>query len=144
MIFFDVTKTGAARHRSGLTRVSARLRQELGARAQPATWDSRARELKTNSSSRLSPDDWFVTTELFSEEERPGFSVFVESGVCRTVALFHDAIPLKHPHITWPQSVARHPAYMKLLARFTRVWAVSQASADELQGFWHWAGIEQP
>ena len=26
MIFFDTTKTGDARHRSGLTRVSARLR----------------------------------------------------------------------------------------------------------------------
>jgi glycosyltransferase involved in cell wall biosynthesis len=144
MIFFDVTKTGAASHRSGLTRVSARLRQELGARAQPVTWDSRARELKTESSTRLGAGDWFLTTELFSEEERPGFAQFLDSRVCRTAALFHDAIPLKHPHITWPQSVARHPAYMKLLARFTRVWAVSQASAHELQGFWRWIGIEAP
>src|SRR4051812_46432848 len=106
MIFFDVTKTGGASHRSGLTRVSARLRQELGTRAQSATWNSGACELKIDSSHRPGRDDWFLTTELFSEEERPGFAPFLDSGVCRTAALFHDAIPLKHPHITWPQSVA--------------------------------------
>jgi glycosyltransferase involved in cell wall biosynthesis len=59
-------------------------------------------------------------------------------------AIFHDAIPLKHPHITWPQSVARHPSYLKLLASFDRVWAVSQASCDDLLGFWRWQGIERP
>jgi hypothetical protein len=114
MIFFDVTKTGAARHRSGLTRVSTRLREELGARVTEIAWPARNLER-----ARPKPDDWFLTTELFSEEERPGFSAFIASRRCRTAALFHDAIPLKHPHITWPQSVARHPGYMKLLARFS-------------------------
>jgi glycosyltransferase involved in cell wall biosynthesis len=55
--------------------------------------------------------------------------------------VFHDAIPLKFPHITWPQSVARHPGYMKLLATFDRVFAVSAASKAELEGFWRWQGL---
>src|SRR6185503_18499856 len=76
--------------------------------------------------------------------ERPGLAAFLDARACRTAAIFHDAIPLRHPHITWPQSVARHPGYMKLLARFDRIWAVSQASANELTGFWHWQGIERP
>ncbi|MEO6876277.1 MAG: glycosyltransferase, partial [Opitutaceae bacterium] len=56
-------------------------------------------------------------------------------------AVFHDAIPLKFPQITWPQSVARHPGYMKMLARFDHVWAVSEASRAELTGFWQWQGL---
>jgi glycosyltransferase involved in cell wall biosynthesis len=135
MIFFDTTKTGAAGHRSGLTRVSARLRDELAARATAVAWDEAAR--------RAQRADWFLTTELFSEEERPGFTAFLAARPCRLAAVFHDAIPLKHPHLTWPQSVARHPGYMKLLAQFDRVWAVSAASRDELLGYWRWLGLER-
>ena len=117
MIYFDVTKAGTAGHRSGLMRVSARLADGLGTAATEVRWPAWKRAVK--------PDDWFFTGELFSEEERPGFSDFLAARPCRLAAIFHDAIPLKHPHITWPQSVARHPGYMKLLARFDRVWAVS-------------------
>jgi glycosyltransferase involved in cell wall biosynthesis len=136
MIFFDVTKTAAAGHRSGLTRVSARLQAGLGSACTPVRWPSWDRRVRRG--------DWFLTSELFSDEERPGIGAFLASRACRLAAVFHDAIPLKHPHITWPQSVARHPGYMKLLARFDRVWAVSHASADELTGFWRWQRIARP
>jgi glycosyltransferase involved in cell wall biosynthesis len=59
-------------------------------------------------------------------------------------AIYHDAIPIKFPDITWPRSVERHPSYMKLLAQFDRVWAVSSASRDELLGFWKWQGVTMP
>ena len=135
MIYLDTTKTGSGtRHRSGLMRVTTRLREEL-TDAQPLAWPE-VRE-------RVRSDDWFVTAELFSEDERPGFGSFLAARVCRTAAIFHDAIPLKWPQITWPRSVARHPGYMKMLAQFDRVFAVSQASADELRGFWRWQGLEQ-
>ncbi|MBI5690900.1 MAG: glycosyltransferase [Verrucomicrobia bacterium] len=136
MIHFDVTKAAGARHRSGLTRVSARLLDHLGAAARPIRWDPRRRGFADGVSPE--PADWFLTAELFSEEERPGFSAFLASRSCRTAAIFHDAIPLRLPHVTWPQSVARHPAYLKLLARCDRVWAVSAASRDELLGIWRW------
>src|SRR5437016_3466757 len=135
MIFFDATKTGAAGHRSGLTRVSRRLREELGDRATEVRWPALP--------PAMGPGDWFLTTELFSEEERPGISAWLEKPVVRRAAVFHDAIPLKFPHITWPQSVARHPGYMKLLARFDRIWAVSAASRRELVDFWRWQGVEK-
>jgi glycosyltransferase involved in cell wall biosynthesis len=133
MIFFDVTKAGGAAHRSGLTRVSARLAAGLGTAAMPVSWPAWDRG--------VGPGDWFLTAELFSEEERPGWTEFIRSRRCRTAAIFHDAIPLKFPRITWPQSVARHPGYLKLLAAFDRVWAVSAASRDELIGFWKWQGL---
>ena len=135
MIYFDVTKAGSAGHRSGLMRVSARLAEGLGTSATEVSWSSWNRAVK--------PDDWFLTAELFSEEERPGFTEFLCAKRCRLAAIFHDAIPLKHPHITWPQSVARHPGYLKLLSRFDRVWAVSAASRDELVGFWRWQGVQK-
>lgn len=145
MIYFDITKTGTAGHRSGLTRVSSRLRDGLGGAATEVSW--REGRLRSNGKKAepvtLGAGDWFFTSELFSEEERPGFSAFLETHGARCAVVFHDAIPLKHPHITWPRSVARHPAYMKLLARFGRVWAVSQESKDELLGFWRWLGLER-
>jgi len=135
MIFFDVTKSGGSGHRSGLMRVSARLAEELGSAATPVRWPSWDRQMRA--------EDWFLTAELFSEDERPGLTEFLAKRAGRTAAIFHDAIPLKLPHITWPQSVARHPGYMKLLASFDRVWAVSAASRDELTGFWRWQGLEK-
>ena len=143
MIFFDTTKTGRRRRRSGLDRVSARLRESLGAAAQEVVWDEGVRDVRTWNPVSLRHEDVFLTSELFSEPERPGFSAFVASRPCRLAAIFHDAIPLRHPHITWPQSVARHPAYLKLLAGFDRVWAVSEASQSDLLGFWSWQGIEK-
>ena len=134
MIYFDITKSGSVRHRSGLARMSERLRQELGAQAQAASW--------TEVKGKARPEDWFVTTELFSEAERPGFAAFLKSPPCHTAAVFADAIPLKFPHITWPKSVARHPTYLKMLASFERVWAISRASREELVEYWKWLGLE--
>jgi glycosyltransferase involved in cell wall biosynthesis len=136
MIFLDVTKASAARHRSGLMRVGSRLEQNFGLSGAAVVWPQWDRAVKRG--------DWFLTPELFSESERPGFNAFLEARPCRFAAIFHDAIPLKLPHITWPQSVARHPEYMKRLARFDHVWAVSEASRRELLDFWRWQGIENP
>jgi len=113
--------------------VSGRLAAELGPAAAPVRWDKWDRAMR--------PEDWLLTGELFSEEERPGFREFLRTAPGRKAAIFHDAIPLKLPHITWPHSVARHPGYLKLLASFDRIWAVSQASREELLGFWRWLGL---
>jgi len=145
MIYYDVTKTGPARHQSGLMRLSGRLREELGASAQPVRWDQGRRAWRDASDRRpleFTPGDWLLTTELFSEPERPGFWEFLHRRPCRLAAVFCDAIPLQHPHITWPQSVARHPEYLKMLAAFDRVWAISAASRDALAGFWRWQQAE--
>jgi glycosyltransferase involved in cell wall biosynthesis len=143
MIHFDTTKSGRAGHASGLNRVSARLRDELGASATPVAWHPGRREWRvvaTNAPVAWRADDWLLTGELFNEAERPGFTDFLAARRCRTAAIYYDAIPVKLPHITWPQSVARHPAYLDLLAEFDRVLAISEASAAELQDFWRWQG----
>jgi len=143
MIYFDVTKMHAARQKSGLTRVSSRLLAEMRDAVVPVAWrkgrfetvEAKARIVTFHAS------DWLLTVELFSGAERPGFREFIARPPCRLAAVFPDAIPLTHPHITWPHSVQRHPDYMKLLAGFDRVWGISRAVERDLTGFWAWQGV---
>ncbi len=144
MIYFDTTKAARSGHHSGIQRVSARLRAELaplaGDRIVTVVWNREARGWCRPDASPVAPaaGDWVFTPELFSEEERPGFSAWIAQPGCRTAAVYYDAIPLKCPHTTWPHSVARHPGYMKLLAGFERVLAISEASRHELESYWAW------
>lgn len=135
MIWIDATKTGPAGHPSGIGRVSTRLREELGAHATACTWSDIRR-----GRARPGPADWYLTAEVFAPVERPGFADFVARRPCRIAAIFHDAIPLKRPDTTWPNSVARHAAYLTHLAQLDHVFAVSAASREELAGFWRWQG----
>lgn len=135
MIYFDQTSAGRSRHQSGLMRVSARLADAMGTNVVHVRWPEWNR--------RPAPEDWYFTPELFSEAERPGITDFLRSHACRSAAVFHDAIPLRFPHITWPKSVARHPGYLKLLADFDRIWAVSAESKRELLEYWRWLGLQR-
>jgi glycosyltransferase involved in cell wall biosynthesis len=143
VIYFDVTKSGGARHQSGLMRVNARLREEFGQQAKAVRWDGGRRTWVlsgTKTKVTFTPADWLFTVELFCEEERPGFWDFLHERPCRIAAEFADVIPLRHPQITWPQSVGRHPEYLKMLGAFDRVWAGSEDSRRDLVEFWRWQG----
>ncbi len=133
MIYFDVTKSGKARHASGLMRVNRRFAEELRGAIKPVVWgqwDPR----------EAGPEDWYFTTEVFDVEKRPGFAEFLHQPPCRLAALFADAIPLQHPRITWPHAVARHPQYLQALSQFEHVFAISAAVKKDLLGFWRWQG----
>lgn len=135
MIWLDVTKTASARHKSGLTRVTTRLREELGKEAKPSGW--RGQESWEGVAAGR---EWYLTAEVFAPVERAGFDQFMRDRPLKLAAVFHDAIPLELPHVTWPKAVARHPAYLSMLADFDRVFAVSEASREKLAGFWRWQG----
>jgi len=143
MIYYDTTKMGAAKHRSGLMRLSSRIREELGSLVTEVGWDKDARTFVTGSKRErvpFAPSDWLLSVEQFSEAERPGFRAFLANPPCRLAAMFHDAIPVRWPHITWPQSVQRHPEYMKMLASFELTWAISDATRRDFTEFWRWQG----
>lgn len=148
-LLFDVTKASRQRHKSGVLRVSSCLRRELAEaleeRFVEVVWNERRRRFEPLSGAgnfEPTPDDLFVTAELFCEYERPGVEDFLRSRACRMYAIFHDAIPLRHPEFTWPHSVQRHPSYMKMLSLFSGVFAVSQHSAIALEEYWEWLGFE--
>jgi glycosyltransferase involved in cell wall biosynthesis len=135
MIWLDVTKTASVRHKSGLTRVTTRLREALGAAAREHRWPGRRAW-----TAEARQDDWYLTAEVFAPRERPNFEAFVQEHPVRLGAIFHDTIPLELPHVTWPKSVGRHPLYLSMLADFDRVVAVSNHSRDRLVSFWKWQG----
>ncbi len=144
MIYYDMTKMGAAKHRSGLMRLSSRIREELGSVVTEVAWDGRRRGFVTGKPAApvtFKPDDWLLTVEQFCEADRSGFRDFVAKPPCRLAGMFHDAIPVRWPHISWPQSVQRHPEYMKLLASFDRTWAISDATRRDFTEFWRWQGV---
>jgi len=135
MIWLDTTKSSKSGHHSGLMRVTSRLLHELGTTATSvvgAGWRDQA-----------NAEDWFLTAEVFAPGEREGWADLLASQPCRMAAIYHDSIPMKFPLTTWPQSVARHPAYLKMLANFDLVWAVSETSKRELQEYWVWLGLKQ-
>ncbi len=144
MIYYDTTKMGAARHRSGLMRLTSRIMEEMGSTITQVAWDGTLRNFVARAGHaevRFTPADWLLTVEQFGEAERPGFRAFLANPPCRLAAMFHDAIPVRWPHITWPQSVQRHPEYMKLLASFDRTWAISSATRRDFMEFWQWQGV---
>jgi len=62
MILLDATKTAKAGHLSGLTRVNRRLQHALGPAARAIIWEDWGAPTTTK-------QDWFLTAELFSEQE---------------------------------------------------------------------------
>ncbi len=147
-LFFDVTKTASSRQLSGLVRVSDKLRLAISEKIMegliPVIWHSRKRcfiDQTTKEVVIITGEDGFLTPEVFSSDERPGYyDTLVDSGVY-FVAIFHDAIPLKFPAITWPKSVGRHPQYLEDLARYSHVFSVSSASKIDLLAHWDRVGI---
>lgn len=144
MIYFDTTRAARQGHQSGLMRVSAHLRAELaalcGAPPTAVRWHGVARcwARADGSPVAFAAEDWLLSPELFSEAERPGFGAWLAAPGCRTAVVYYDAIPLRFPQTTWPNSVARHPSYLKLLAGFARVLAISETSRAELLEYWRW------
>lgn len=144
-VYFDITKTSRQGHASGIRRTAQRLGdalgKSLGDRFVPVVWNGRRKALVTAVGGEgIQPvgRDWFLTVEPFAPDERPGFDRFLEKRPCRLAAVFHDAIPMRFPEFTWPRSVARFPAYLKMLSRFDQLFAVSEASTAEIRDYLGW------
>lgn len=150
IIFWDITKARKNKAHSGLTRVSAKLRETLLLRGYEVClvrWAmSRACfvNIEINQPVTLTAQDIFITPELYCERERPGIGKWLEQCEAKCVAIYHDAIPLRFPEFTWPKSVARHPFYMKELTAFDLILANSRHSSEELKTYWAWLNIEEP
>ena len=149
-ILYDVTKACKQKQKSGIARVSSCLKKELeallGDRFVEVVWDDRSREMRPKGRIydwRVESRDVFLTCELFCEYEREGIENFIKEFPGLTYGIFHDAIPLQYPEFTWPHSVQRHPSYMKMLALFSGIFAVSSHSAMQLEEYWEWLELQR-
>lgn len=145
-IAMDVTRLMRRRPMSGLLRVAARLRAGLAARAEEGVgevaWDAE-REDFAEVSEVPRVGGAVLTTDIFDEVDRPGWGEALERRRLRAVAVFHDAIPVRHPAWCRPAAVRRHPGHMRLLAGCSLVLAVSSQSREDLVGWWRWLGVRR-
>jgi len=146
MLYFDATNSIRSKTKSGLQRVSNALAKALEAETAVArvAWCARVGCYRDAANAEIHCEfaDTLLVPDLFAEEDRPGFGDFIARCPGKTVAIFHDAIPLRFPEFTWPHSVRKHPQYLKDLAGFNQVLAVSSASRDDLAGYWQWLKLE--
>lgn len=103
----------------------------------------RARRL-TAGRTRAPAGDALICPELFSGKVAAHLPELFAQVRGPRVALFHDAIGLKFPELTPPATVARLPAYLRELAGFDGVAAVSEDSAATLRAWWSWAEWKNP
>lgn len=82
-----------------------------------------------------------IVPELFSANVGAALPALFAQVRGPRLAIFHDAIGLKFPELTPPATVARLPAYLRELAQFDGIAAVSEDSAASLRDFWRWAGL---
>jgi glycosyltransferase involved in cell wall biosynthesis len=85
----------------------------------------------------------FIVPEIFSRATASKYEVLFSYIQGRKIAVFHDAIALKHPQFMSRENVAWFPLYMNILAKFDGVAAVSQLSKSELVEWWEWCGLEK-
>ena len=107
-------------------------------------WHKRARHFfDSKTKMPIQENAPLITPEIFSESDRQGILDWLSRYDGQKTAIFYDAIPLRFPEITWPQSVSRHPEYMKMLGtHFDQVLSISKSSQDELHNYWDWLGLK--
>ncbi len=153
-IFWDLTKSGKTKTKSGINRVSQSIFNELkvllGEKIQAVYWNKKKQDFGIGNNNKalfLESDDnksgnIFITAEVFCESERIGFSEWLNKNELHNSVIFHDAIPLRHPEFTWPHSVARHPFYMKMLALFDSIYSVSDHSQNCVENYLQWLDLK--
>src|SRR5205814_4069169 len=62
----------------------------------------------------------------------------------RVAAIFHDAIPISHPHLVDPDTVNEHPDYMRALTRADALLPVSRESSNRFLQFATDNGLPPP
>lgn len=108
-----------------------------GARWPAATrWSGRARRWLRRPAPTLPAANGLVAPEIFSPHVTAALPDLFARIAGPRVALFHDAIALQLPHLTPPKSVARFPAYLRELALFDGIAAVSADSHAVLENYW--------
>lgn len=80
---------------------------------------------------------WLLQGEIIFERQGPRRRQAARQLGMRVAALFHDAIPVTHPHWVLDSAIRdNHAAYMQGLADCDQVLAVSDYSAGQLRAYW--------
>jgi glycosyltransferase involved in cell wall biosynthesis len=107
-----------------------------------ARWRGRLRRWRGRSPPPLPPTrGGLIVPEIFSPAVGAALPGLMARVTGPRVAVFHDALALELPDLAPPKTVARMPGYLRELARFDGVAAVSADSARSLAHHWAAAGL---
>lgn len=84
-----------------------------------------------------------IVPEVFSAAVGQALPMLERQLAGPRIALFHDALALQLPEFAPPGTVARFPAYLKELAGFDGVAAVSEPARAALARYWDWLGLSR-
>jgi glycosyltransferase involved in cell wall biosynthesis len=90
-----------------------------------------------------SPVSGIVFPEVFTVRTARALPGLFSALTVPKVALFHDAIALRLPELSPPNTVARFPSYLEELRQFDGIAAVSEDSRQSLLDYWKWAGWKE-
>ncbi|MDA8527767.1 glycosyltransferase family 4 protein [Opitutaceae bacterium] len=82
----------------------------------------------------------FLTAEIFTPSTGKNLPQIFERIKGPKVAIFHDAISMRMPHLAPSGTVGRFPRYLSELRQFDGIVAVSEDSRQSLIDYWRWAG----
>lgn len=85
----------------------------------------------------------FLVPEVFTPKVAQAYKVIFPHLRMPKVAVFHDAVALRHPDLSPAKTVQRMPQYLHELLAFDGIAANSQASKEELLAYWSDAGITE-
>ncbi len=117
-----------------------------GATKRGASWPLRARvrgrvRRVLNRAARAWPEHaGLVVPEVFSPKVAAALPGLFARVTGPRVAIFHDAIALKHPELAPVGTVGRFPPYLVELLAFDGIAAVSEDSRASLVEYWAWLG----
>lgn len=86
--------------------------------------------------------DALLVPEIFPARNDPAYAIARRHLCGPILGVFHDAVALRYPSLAPRGTVARFPTYLHTLRSFDALAAVSQASCDELRGYWQ--ALRQP
>ncbi len=105
---------------------------------------SRVARFLNPGASALPAAESLIVPEVFSPQIAGALPKLWPQVTGPKVALFYDAIALKLPELTPPNTVARFPSYLRELLLFDGVAAISEDSCRCLLDYWTWVGVPSP
>ena len=109
-------------------------------RAQVRGWLSRRGRRTTLTVDLPTQARALVCPEIFTARTGEKLPALFRAVRAPSIALFHDAIPLRLPEHSPRSTVGRFPRYLDELRGFAGVAAVSEDSRQSLLDYWQWAG----
>jgi glycosyltransferase involved in cell wall biosynthesis len=104
-------------------------------------WFLQEKFFKINMSLLWNKGDVLIIPEIFQDNRTEFLPKLFSSTGLKTIAIFHDAISWKYPEWSSQEQQLSFPKYMKALASFQQIIAISNESAEDLNRFWEEHGI---